>query len=88
MLVQVAIVLFSALGIWFINQDRPWAKWGNVLGLIAQPFWLVTTYQNEQWGMFLLTVFYIYCWCQGIYNNFFKHGARWQNNNDCEARSI
>lgn len=72
MLLQILIVVFSGSAIWFVNQDKPWAKWGNVLGLIGQPLWLFTTYQNEQWGMLTLTIFYIYCWAQGVYNKFIK----------------
>ena len=72
LVVQILIVVFSGSAIWFVNQDKSWSKWGNVLGLIGQPLWLFTTYSNEQWGMFALTIFYIYCWAQGVYNKFIK----------------
>ena len=71
---QVIIASTGGGAIWLVNQDKPWSKWGSVVGTIGQPFWLYTSYINEQWGIFLLSLFYLYCWCQGIYNNFYRKG--------------
>lgn len=70
-LIQIFIVLTSAGAIWLINQKKPWARWGSVIGLVGQPLWLYTSFQAEQWGVFTLTIFYMFSWSQGIYNNFY-----------------
>ena len=47
-------------------------KWGFVLGLAAQPFWLITSYLNHQWGVFLLSLVYVVTWSFGVYEWFKK----------------
>lgn len=32
------------------------------------PFWLWATFHAEQWGIFAVSLWYTYAWCQGIYN--------------------
>lgn len=72
MIIQIVILLTSALAVWLVNQNNKLSKWGSVLGLIGQPFWLYSTFSSQQWGIFLLSLFYMYCWGQGVYNNFIK----------------
>jgi len=47
-------------------------KWGFVLGFVSQPFWLITSFLNKQWGVFLLSVVYVFTWGFGIYEWFKK----------------
>lgn len=70
--IQVIILILSASAIWFVGRTEKWKRWGYMTGLAAQPFWAYTTYKNEQWGVLLLTIFYTYCWCMGIYNFWIK----------------
>ena len=72
MIVQALILLFSCSAIWLVNQDKSYSRWGNVLGALGQPLWLYTSFMEQQWGIFALSIFYLFCWLQGIYNNFFK----------------
>lgn len=72
MIIQILIVLTGGVAIWMVNQDKNWAKWGNVVGLVSQPLWLYTTFVAEQWGIFALSLFYMFCWGQGVYNKFYK----------------
>lgn len=65
---QVLIFLFSASAIWFVGRKERWKRWGYILGMLGQPFWLIATFQNKQWGMFSLCIWYTYCWGQGIWN--------------------
>lgn len=69
---QIMILIFSASAIWLVSQKKDYKKWGYVLGLLGQPFWLYTTIVNKQTGMFILTLFYIYSWSIGFYNYFIK----------------
>lgn len=70
--VQIMIFFLSAASIWFVSRREKWKRWGFIIGLVSQPFWLYETYMSEQWGMFAVSVFYTYSWCQGIYNYWIK----------------
>jgi len=48
-------------------------KWGFVFGLASQPFWLITSFLNKQWGVFLLSIIYVFSWAFGLYEWFFKN---------------
>ena len=47
-------------------------KWGFVVGLLSQPFWFITSIQNRQWGVVLVSVVYTCSWIFGIYEWFYK----------------
>ncbi len=66
---QVAIVFLGAGAIILVAKKN---KWGFVLGLASQPFWYITAFINEQWGVFLVSFIYTTSWCLGIYEWFFK----------------
>jgi len=65
---QIMIMICGASAIWLVGRKEYWKRWGYVIGLIGQPFWFYTTIVNEQWGIFLMTLFYTYSWGQGLYN--------------------
>lgn len=69
---QIAIFVFGASAIWFVTRKESWKRWGYILGMIGQPFWIYTTLTNEQYGLFALVVFYTFSWGQGIYNYWIK----------------
>ena len=66
---QVAITILGISAIFLIARKN---KWGFVIGLLSQPFWLLTSYINKQWGVFLLSVIYVGMWAYGIYEWFYK----------------
>ncbi len=66
---QIAIVFLGAGSIILVAKKN---KWGFVAGLAAQPFWYITAFINEQWGVFLVSFIYTISWCFGIYEWFFK----------------
>lgn len=66
---QIGITIFGVSAIILVARKN---KWGFVLGLLSQPFWLITSALNKQWGVFLLSVIYCGTWCYGIYGWFFK----------------
>jgi nicotinamide riboside transporter PnuC len=72
MLIQIAILIFGASSIWLVSRKEQWKRWGYILGLCGQPFWFYLTITTNQWGMFILTLFYTYSWIQGIYNYWIK----------------
>lgn len=69
---QAIILVVGAAAIWMVGRREHWMRWGFVLGMITQPFWFYTTLRAEQWGLFVLSLWYTYSWGQGIYNYWFK----------------
>lgn len=67
LLCQIAIVVFGLPAIWLANRMESWKKWGCIVGMLGQPFWIYTTIVNKQYGMLFLTFCYVYAWGQGIY---------------------
>lgn len=66
---QIAILALTPAAIFLISKK---IKWGFVAGLISQPFWIITTYLNKQWGVFIVSILYLFIWGNGIYEWFFK----------------
>jgi len=66
---QFGIMLFGISSIILVARKN---KWGFVLGLISEPFWLITSYLNRQWGVFILAAIYAGTWAYGTYNWFRK----------------
>jgi nicotinamide riboside transporter PnuC len=66
---QIGIFVFGVLGIFLVARK---SKWGFVFGLLSQPFWYITAFQNKQWGIFFLNFAYTISWIYGIYVWFFK----------------
>lgn len=69
---QIAIPIFSGLGVYFVSKDTPSKRFGYIFGLCSQPFWIYTLFTHEQWGLFLLSLFFTIQWIKGIYNYWFK----------------
>jgi hypothetical protein len=66
---QAAILVLGAVAIWLLSlKDERLRRWGYIVGLTSQPFWLFVTFKAGQWGMCALSVWYTYSWCQGIWN--------------------
>jgi len=72
MIFQILIFVFGASAIWFVSRKEKWKRVGYILGLLGQPFWIITSVEKEQWGILALSLFYIYSWSQGIYNYWIK----------------
>ena len=67
---QIAIAFTGCIAIW-LSQDKrdSFRKHACLFGLCGQPFWFYSAYTAEQWGIFILCVFYTYAWAKGFYNN-------------------
>ena len=76
---QIAIALFGLSSIFLIAKKN---KWGFVLALIAQPFWFITTYIHEQWGIFALSFVYGGTWLYGFYQWFFTDNKKVEKKSD------
>jgi len=69
LIAQIGVTIFGVSAIVLVARKN---KWGFVLGLISQPFWIITSLINKQWGVLLLSIVYIGSWGYGIYEWFYK----------------
>ena len=70
---QLGIIVFGVAAIWLVGlKDPKLMRWGYVCGILSEPFWLWSTWQAEQWGIFALAIFYTVSWINGLRNHFFK----------------
>jgi len=67
---QIAILVLSLTAIYLLTSPGPHARWGHVLGLASQPFWLAATWRARQWGMLVLAIAYSGLWLRGIASYF------------------
>lgn len=70
---QIPLFILSASAIWFVGRKEEWKRWGYIIGLCSQPFWLYSSWTTNSWGIFCLSLFYTYAWGQGIYNYWLKN---------------
>ncbi|MFH1175625.1 MAG: hypothetical protein V1698_02795 [bacterium] len=68
---QIIILLLAPIAILLISKK---IKWGFVVGMASQPFWIATSYLNKQWGVFAVSLLYLFVWANGIYEWFLKPG--------------
>jgi hypothetical protein len=72
MIPQIAIFIFGASAIYLVSRDDKFQKWGYIMGLLGQPFWIYVTFTNDQWGILAMTIAYTLSWCNGIWNHWIK----------------
>lgn len=73
MIEQIVIVVCGVLSV-FLSQARSVRsrRWACVFGLVAQPFWMVATWQAAQWGIFALSFVYAAGWLRGFWNHWVR----------------
>ena len=70
LIAQIGLSIFGIAAIFLVGRKN---KWGFVMGVLAQPFWLTTSYINQQWGVFFVSIIYTISWIYGIHEWFFKN---------------
>lgn len=71
--IQILILIFSGVSIFMLSRkDIKYHLWGHVIGLAGQPLWVVTSYQNDQFGIQVLCIVFIYSYISGIRNCYAK----------------
>jgi hypothetical protein len=73
---QVALAVLSLAAIAMIATTGAWHRWGFIVGLISQPFWIAATWRarnpagSRLWGMIVLSCCYVFVWILGIGERF------------------
>lgn len=70
---QIAIAMTGVIAILITQQSNDdIKKYACIFGIVGQPFWFYSAFDNQQWGILVLCVFYSYSWALGFYNNWIK----------------
>ena len=72
LIIQIFLFILSVSAMFLISRTESWKKWGYPIGLASQPFWIISSVQNETWGILALSCCYTITWIMGIYNYFIK----------------
>lgn len=67
---QAGVLLFTVAALWMIGSPGPLHKWGYLVGLAGQPFYLAASWRARQWGMFLAACAVTGLWVRGAVNYF------------------
>jgi hypothetical protein len=73
---QAGLALLSLAAIAMIATTGAWHRWGFIVGLISQPFWIAATWRARNpaggrlWGMIVLSCCYVFVWILGIGERF------------------
>lgn len=66
---QFALALLTCISIGLFASKRLY-KWGFVVGLLTQPFWLYDTYYGvDKWGMFIVSIVVSLMYIWGLMNH-------------------
>lgn len=70
MIPQFLIVALGVTAAWLVaSKERRWRHVAGWLGIIAQPCWVWTFIEHEQYPMLLLCLLYGASWVRCVVNN-------------------
>ena len=68
---QTVITCTGCSCLWLMASQEPRVRmWAAIIGLAGEPFWLLTAYLNEQWGIVALAFVYGFNWLRIGYINY------------------
>lgn len=67
---QASIAVLTMSAIWLLTSGTEYARFGHIIGLVSQPFYMVATRRARQWGMYFVAIALCGMWLRGIVNNF------------------
>jgi hypothetical protein len=67
-MIQTAILILSGLAFWLSTSAKP-KRAGYVIGMLAQPLWIIETWQASQWGMLLLSLCFLAGYTRGAFRS-------------------
>ena len=71
------VILAGAVAAWWFIPKREVKKrrWGFVILLCMQPFWIVTSWRHGQWAVLLISMVYVVNAIRGIRSHFWNGGG-------------
>lgn len=76
MIIQILIFTSACTAIALISRKEHWSRWGYIIGIIGQPLWLYDSYGNNQWGIFVVSIWFLISYAQGIKNYWIRPDKR------------
>jgi hypothetical protein len=70
---QTMIFICGAGSIYLLSRNDKYSKYGMVLGLVSQPFWYITAYLTNSYGIFAVNLVYTMSYINGIFKWFYSH---------------
>lgn len=68
MIEQLGILLTGLLAITLTQlRAEKWRRWACVVGMAGQPFWFVSAWKAQQWGVLVAVAGYTVAWGIGIW---------------------
>jgi hypothetical protein len=64
MFFQIVIGLLGTLALYLTIKGL--VKAGSIIGLVAQPFWILMSIDKELWGVLVVSIAYLGVWCYGL----------------------
>ena len=72
-MIQTIIAITGLAAIWLATRPNPkHQRYACLFGLVGQPFWIVSSYSTEQWGVFLLAIAYELVWIDAAARQWIK----------------
>lgn len=69
MIAQIMIAATGVIAVFLTQQKNAEMKrYACLFGMAGQPFWFYAAWTADQWGIFILCLFYTYSWGLGIKN--------------------
>ena len=65
---EIMIFILSTGAVLLLNLNNKYSRYGVFFGLIAQPFWFLSSYNSGSWGVFAVTFIYTFAYIMGVYN--------------------
>lgn len=69
---NIGIILFGGSAIFLVSRTDKWMRWGYIMGMVSQPFWFYIAITTAQFGVFLMSCWFTFCWAKGIWNYWIK----------------
>lgn len=67
-IIQVYILITSGLMVYYVKSPQVrQRKMGYWVGIIGEPAWVYSTLTNQQYGMFLLSLWYTFNFILGLF---------------------
>jgi len=67
---QIFIAVTELIAVGLLQaKSRQYRKWAAIFGLLGQPFWFYTSYQQGQWGVFMVCFCFLALWLKSLKDN-------------------
>lgn len=70
LIAQIGVFFTGVIALYLAGSTkRKKRMWAGIVGMIGEPFWLMTAILNEQWPVVLLVAIYFFSWFRVYWNN-------------------